>query len=267
MRKCDKYIFMGDEDIPELPMMKVEFEGPATYVNMWRKSLAMWQYVHANLLDDFDFFYTAGDDVFMFVENLRKFLLSAKVVAEVAKQKGVYIGHRTEKSKSRWADPLVFNAGGPGYVLDRVAVGLVVEGYREEDAKKGQPQPVTPVEDVKVGEVLKKAGVFPMHTEDGVSQRFHLFAPEFYLSFDPNSEKDKDGWVTKGERNLNPPFVAGQAGVSNESIAFHYCDLLCLWELGRLAACKEEHQRMREEGRMRVGPRPGHRRQGRGGAK
>jgi glycoprotein-N-acetylgalactosamine 3-beta-galactosyltransferase len=227
-QKCDKYVFMGDKDIPELPMIQINFDGPKTYLNMWRKSLAMWKYVHTHFLDDFDYFYTCGDDVFMIVENMRKFLLSQRVVGETAKKKGVYIGHRLMNGK-RYA----FNAGGPGYVLDRVAVGLVVNGAEKVGLD------ITPVEDLKVAEIMLAAGVEPMHTEDGVSQRFHLFAPEFYLSFNPNSEKDKDGWVMKGERALKPGFVEGQAGISNETIAFHYCDLHCLWELGRVMSCKK----------------------------
>ena len=228
-QRCDKHIFMGDQDLPELPMVKLRFEGPKTYLNMWRKLHTMWQYVHDHYIDDFDYFYTAGDDVFMIVENMRRFLLSAEVVAQHAAGHGVYIGHRISTRKGE-----IFNAGGPGYVLDRVGVATVVE-----NAKKGGLD-ITPVEDVKVGKIMQGEGIMPMHTEDGVSQRFHLFAPDFYLDFNPNSEKDKDGWVTKGERTLKPGFVAGQAGISNKSIAFHYCDLECLWELSRLIyECKE----------------------------
>ena len=96
---------------------------------------------------------------------------------------------------------------------------------------------MTPVEDVKVGLALQQAGIEPLHTEDGISQRFHLFAPEFYLDFDP--VKEKSGWVTQGEKNLKPGFVRGQAGISNSSVAFHYCSLVCLYELARLIyACK-----------------------------
>ena len=96
---------------------------------------------------------------------------------------------------------------------------------------------ITPVEDVKVGAALNKSGVAPLPTEDGASQRFHLFAPEFYLSFDP--DKEPDGWVTQGEKRLSPGFVKGAAGISRESIAFHYCDARCIRELGKLLyTCK-----------------------------
>jgi glycoprotein-N-acetylgalactosamine 3-beta-galactosyltransferase len=62
--RCDKFIFMGDEDNTTLPMVRLEFEGPQSYINMWRKSLAMWRYVHAHMLEDFDYFYICGQSLY-----------------------------------------------------------------------------------------------------------------------------------------------------------------------------------------------------------
>jgi hypothetical protein len=64
-----------------------------------------------------------GDDVFMVVENLRKFLLQSAAVVEASRSgSGVYLGHRLLNPDT----PFIFNAGGPGYVLDRAAVSKLV---------------------------------------------------------------------------------------------------------------------------------------------
>ena len=49
-------------------------QGPETYSNMWQKTRSILSYMHDNYLDEFEYFYLAGDDTHLIVENLRNYL-------------------------------------------------------------------------------------------------------------------------------------------------------------------------------------------------
>jgi hypothetical protein len=93
--KCDKVMFISDLTDPDLPSMKLEFEGgDSNGDNIWRKTQEAVKMLSKLYGDQYDWFVKGDDDTLLFVENLRRYLLSPPVVDEVAKGNGVYLGRR-----------------------------------------------------------------------------------------------------------------------------------------------------------------------------
>jgi hypothetical protein len=94
-RRCDGYIAMSDLTDPSVPSVDIKHEGPEAYDNMWQKTRAIWTYVHRHHAQDFDYFIIGGDDLYVVVDNLRRYLLSDKVVqASAGGTKPLFLGRR-----------------------------------------------------------------------------------------------------------------------------------------------------------------------------
>ena len=68
-------------------------------------------------MNDYDYFWLGGDDYYLIVENLLKFLGTI----DSSNGEARLIGHQIPKGGSN------FCGGGPGYVLNRMAVKRFVE--------------------------------------------------------------------------------------------------------------------------------------------
>lgn len=90
---------------------------------MWQKTRSIWAYIHDNYLNDYDYFWLGGDDVYMIVENMRNYLwkLSDSIGTERASKEPLYLGHHIPDERVYF-----FAGGGPGYVLNRVTVKRLV---------------------------------------------------------------------------------------------------------------------------------------------
>jgi hypothetical protein len=94
-------------------------EGKEEYDNMWQKTRSIWGYIYDNYMD-YEYFFLAGDDTHLIVENLRSYLDNL----DIGKDKPLYLGQwRPHKKKKKD----YYIAGGGGYVLNRHAVRLLVE--------------------------------------------------------------------------------------------------------------------------------------------
>jgi hypothetical protein len=94
-KKCDGYLAMSDVTNPEVPSVDIKHDGPEAYDNMWQKVRSIWLYVHKHHRRDFDFFLIGGDDLFIVVENLRKYLLSDEIMEATGfGSKPIYLGRR-----------------------------------------------------------------------------------------------------------------------------------------------------------------------------
>ncbi|CAM9609127.1 unnamed protein product [Ectocarpus fasciculatus] len=132
---CDGFVAFSDAADPDLHTLQIEHEGPEEHENMWQKSRAIWKYINFHYKDDFDWFLLGGDDLFVIVENLRKYLLSDEIMhAAGGRINGgpnpMYLGRRLRPFND---DELIFNSGGAGYVLNQASVGLLAS-YLDEDA-------------------------------------------------------------------------------------------------------------------------------------
>lgn len=132
-KNCDGFLAFSNETLPELGIYRLppplgttahhgreqqeqEYQ-EESYDNMWQKTRMLWKVVHDRFLDSFDYFYLAGDDVYLLVENLRAFLREL----EALESNGT-----NARSKPRhfgsWLPARSMVAGGPGYVLNRAAL-------------------------------------------------------------------------------------------------------------------------------------------------
>ena len=194
---------------------------------------SIWRYTWENFASDFDFFTLHGDDVYYIVENLRQYLLSPSVQRLEASGEALYMGRRMSVDGTGPA----FNTGASSYVLNKVALGLLVKEIASTTNPECPHTLQTSEEDVCVARCLKSAGVLPLDTRDAAGgDRFHPIAPETLVM-----RTYGDWFVTysapfgsqqcEGRRNMNC--------ISVGSCAFHYIDAqLMRWIEGQLYACR-----------------------------
>lgn len=112
---------MTDES---LNTVNIPHEGPEEYNNIWQKVKSTWQYLHDHYIDDYEWFYIGGDDVYMLVENVKKYLGSEEIRgASEGGNKPMYLGRRFKLNGNPNKE---FNAGGAGYFLNRAGLKLLV---------------------------------------------------------------------------------------------------------------------------------------------
>lgn len=108
--RCDGFVAFSTETLPSMGVVDLRHVGEESYHNMWQKTRAIWGYLAAHYLDDYDYFHLGGDDMYVVVENLRRFL------AQHSPEEPLYFGQWVRQKASPYA------AGGPGYTLSRAAL-------------------------------------------------------------------------------------------------------------------------------------------------
>jgi hypothetical protein len=214
--RCDGFlaastVTINDPTQPGFPATDLPHEGKEEYRNMWHKTRSILSYMYDHYLDDYDYFYLSGDDTHLIVENLRRFLYDTEQAHDVATEP-VFMGM---KIKDGIKDRLVFNCGGSGYVLNRVALKrLVRDIFPKCFARSRQSN-----EDVLVSMCLQKVNIHPLDTVDTLGQqRFHGSTPDFIGRFRGNHgyfEQIYQDWGTRYG------FKTGIDLVSEQSISFH----------------------------------------------
>jgi glycoprotein-N-acetylgalactosamine 3-beta-galactosyltransferase len=208
-KRCDGFVaFSTDTDVT-VSAMKIEHEGQENYNNMWQKSRSIWKYIAEHYIDDFDFFLMGGDDMFYIIENLKYYLASDEIRAEVAKGRGVYLGRKFQPPNN-----LVFNSGGAGYILDKAALRILKDHI---DLPGCFPHQVGFWEDVNIANCLKTSNaIVPYDTRDHLKrERFHPFTPGQHLTYRTPPKPD---WYAQ----YNPDLTFGYDCCSDRSISFHY---------------------------------------------
>ena len=118
--QCNGYLAFSTETIPTLGLVHLEHEGDESYDNMWQKTRSIWTFVYQNYAHAYDFFHLGGDDLYVIVENMRKFLLNY-----MNRTDPVYLGQWIPLPGNDGAKYYV--SGGPGYTLNRAALSRLVE--------------------------------------------------------------------------------------------------------------------------------------------
>jgi glycoprotein-N-acetylgalactosamine 3-beta-galactosyltransferase len=119
--KCDGYLAFSTETISNLGTLHLEHAGDESYDNMWQKVRSIWFYVYKHYRNDYDFFHLGGDDLYVIVENLRKFL--SETLKRHAHGDEIYLGQWIPQP----GDKPHYVSGGPGYTLNRAALVRLVE--------------------------------------------------------------------------------------------------------------------------------------------
>ena len=71
---CDGFVAFSNRSDPRIPAISLEHEGPESYDNMWQKVRSIWRFVGIHYIQDYDWFYLGGDDLFLMPNNLKAYL-------------------------------------------------------------------------------------------------------------------------------------------------------------------------------------------------
>jgi hypothetical protein len=115
---CDGFLAFSTESDPRLPAISLPHDGPEEYTNMWQKVRSIWKFVGENYLDDHDWFFIGGDDLFVMPHNLKTYLASLTYKDETdPKTKEYFVGRRFNAGGKNY-----FNSGGAGYALSQATL-------------------------------------------------------------------------------------------------------------------------------------------------
>ncbi|KRX99160.1 Glycoprotein-N-acetylgalactosamine 3-beta-galactosyltransferase 1 [Trichinella pseudospiralis] len=155
LNRCNGYMFGSSVDDPVLHAVNLNVPRGRQY--LWRKTRKAFEYIYANLLNDYDWFLKADDDTYVIVENLRLLLSS-------------------------------YDADKPHYF------GYMLK-YNVRDVISKRPLlDVMFPEDVQMGRCLKQAGIYTQDSRDIFQRhRFLIIDPVYHLSPEPI---DKSFWLS-----------------------------------------------------------------------
>lgn len=208
--RCDGFLAFSTTSDPRIPAMAIEHEGKEEYNNMWQKSRAIWKFIGDHYLEDFDYFFLGGEDLFVVADNLRAYLSTLS-----SPDDDHFVGRRF---KGGGADNY-FNSGGAGYALSRGTLRkYITQGYLHAHCA---PHQHTSMEDVKMAECLRNAfGIGLTDTRDSQGrERFHPFAPGSHLIWKP-PEAGKYDWYE--DYNKEWGLKLGAECCAPDSVSFHY---------------------------------------------
>jgi len=213
--KCDGFMAASNATDRELGAVSIPHWGEESYRGVWQKVRSIWAYIHKTYIDDYDFFYIGGDDYYLLVDNLRRYLTSD----EILKKHGgegwpdpLYLGHRIFEIVGETQS----NHGGSGYVLNRAALRVLVEKAFMLD--ECMPYRWKHSEDKYVGACLRKFGILPRDTCDKNGlQRFNIFTPRMHAA---GTLQGYSFWYKNTAQRKKWKF--GLDSVSPQSVAFHY---------------------------------------------
>lgn len=171
--KCDGYLAFSTETISDLGIVHLEHEGEESYSNMWQKVRSIWAYVYEHYRNDYDFFHLGGDDLYMIVENMRKFLSETMNLGADA----IYLGQWI----SQPGDKPYYVSGGPGYTLNQGALSRLVE----DALPKCRTHMKVSYEDRLVSHCFREIGIAGGDTRDVATgeQLYHDCGPAHLYTF------------------------------------------------------------------------------------
>ena len=165
-------------------MVDLLHEGEESYYNMWQKTRSIWAYMYDNYLDEYDYFHLGGDDLYLIVENLRRFL---ERVEDQNEDQPRYFGQWVPQPISAdYQYPIPKNhsymvSGGPGYVINSAALKRFVENALPYCHVKDR----VAYEDRLMSTCLRELGIIGGDTRDIIAgeQQYHDTSPaNVYLS-------------------------------------------------------------------------------------
>ena len=158
----------------------------ATCSTQWQKVRSIWRFVGTHYLQDFDFFFQGGEDLYVLPQNLRSVL--ADQIEDPTTQD--FFGGR----RFRWGanSDVFFNSGGAGYALSQATLRKFVETGL--DHPKCFHNKHSSMEDVFIARCLKDAfniGIVDTR-DDEQRERFHPFGPGGHYNWRPPKEGKRD---------------------------------------------------------------------------
>ena len=214
-RRCDKILFVSNEDDPSLPAINLTTN--SRYNGLWAKTKAAFRLIHEQHLNEADWFLKADDDSYIVMENLRALLRQHNP------DEPIQFG-----CKLKQIEPRGYMSGGAGYVLSKEALRRFVNmGFNDEKVCKLEDDTIDG-EDVEIGKCLRNLNVTAADSRDSQQrERFLPFMPEKHLSSSGNG----DAWYRGAV--FYPP-KEGSLCCADDVISFHYVSEERMYELDYL---------------------------------
>mmetsp|Transcript_36153 Transcript_36153/g.66318 ORF Transcript_36153/g.66318 Transcript_36153/m.66318 type:complete len:550 (+) Transcript_36153:116-1765(+) len=212
---CDGFLAFSTESDPRLPAISLEHEGPEAYDNMWQKVRSIWKFVGTHYLDDYDWFFIGGDDLFVLPHNLKTYLASlTHKDGTDPKTKEYFVGRRFNSGGKDY-----FNSGGAGYTLSRATLRKFLAAM--DDARHCSADTRSSMEDVFIARCLSHLGIHFTDTRDANGrERFHPFAPGSHLHWTPPRAGQERDWYE--DYNKEWGILQGKDCCAPDSVSFHY---------------------------------------------
>jgi len=211
---CDGFLVFSTRNESHIPSIAVPHDGPEAYFNMWQKVRSMWRFVRTHYLDEFDFFYQGGDDMYAIPHHLKRFLQEVLDREELTAEDDLFAGQRY---RNEWSSGHVYNTGGPGYVLSRGTLRKYVDyGWNHTACS---PDHVASGEDIIIAHCLRDLfQIEPYDTRDKEQrQRFHHATLSEMISL----WKDNVTGILSANLHDQPP-LGGKQVLSPSTVALHY---------------------------------------------
>jgi glycoprotein-N-acetylgalactosamine 3-beta-galactosyltransferase len=215
--RCDGYIAISnktDEENSILQVDTLENRIEESYHHMWKKTkVIIMMLATSQLINEYDYFYIGGDDVYMIVENMKYYLNKSQFV-NANKFIPLYLGRELRQNNY-----INFNSGGAGYVLNRASIRILYRMLMLENSPC-LPNVLSAMEDVLVAHCLLQLKIkpYPFNYVVGSDGRniFHPLDP--HDSYFSPATRLKHGWLPEMARAYNTE----DRCCSTESITFHY---------------------------------------------
>ncbi len=212
---CDGFLAFSTANDPRLPAISLPHDGPEEYNNMWQKVRSIWKFVGTHYLEDFDFFFQGGEDLFVIPQNLKHYLQTLLDHDGKTSDDDYFVGRRFKG----YGNNNYFNSGGAGYALSRGTLRKFIhDGWNHPQCS---PNHKTAMEDVMIAQCLRVVfGIGLTDTRDFKGrERFHPFAPATHLYWRPPREGQKD-WYK--DYNEEWPPLLDEMCCAPDSVSFHY---------------------------------------------
>jgi glycoprotein-N-acetylgalactosamine 3-beta-galactosyltransferase len=261
-QRCDKLVFFSNETgtitvnkgTPfEVNFPIIKMNAPADYWHLWMKHKEVLKYVYDHYRHDYDWFYKADDDAYVIMDNLRDYLKRPEMIMNY-KRRPIHLGKRFNLTAERvhgyidygdktmgnrwWTkwDRWVFNAGGPGYAMNRLYLDKFVASMDDRtclSAEWAQRQP----EDTATAYCMTWHDVVPWDTRDLHGRpRWHADDPNGVYSITPEIA---GGWWLDYHQGVGG-MKWGEDCCAPDSIGFHYIKGNAMYHMERkLYFCRE----------------------------
>lgn len=226
--RCDRYFLVTNAErvydvghepgivkgIPIANTLRVSPAGGYATDNIWQVLQSAVRLIVSNetLLATFDYVTFAGDDTFIFVENMRKMLMEPAWVHINRLAVPMVFGHRLVETQSR--TPFLAGASFSFNIQGLRMMGLVADSV-------GLCRAATPKapEDIAMGECWQALGMTIFDTRDELGHdRFHSHSVDMLADM---ANVEQTGWYRDYRRR---PVPRGLAIMSEDVVVLHYTE-------------------------------------------
>jgi glycoprotein-N-acetylgalactosamine 3-beta-galactosyltransferase len=220
--QCDGFLAFSTETIPELGIVEIIHMGEESYQNMWQKVRSIWAYISDHYLEDYDWFHLGGDDLYMIVNNMRRFLRNVEKRKKDPNEP-IFLGSIVHEGSKDFA----YVAGGPGYTLNRAALRLFAKKALNQCLKTQ----VVSHEDRFMSRCFWELGIRPGDTRDYETgePQYHDCGPDHLYTFRTDYSSSFHSKLAKRWENQSHPSKPNQVvgpkhgldAAAKYSITFH----------------------------------------------